>query len=105
MHPLAPVKPLLEILLSLSGEIFCQNAAEIFLVDERSCERIPLLASLVNFAFCVGAFYSDDYNERIATLLYENGKRYFLRSNSLSLFSPVKAMVIFIWVDDVQGLH
>jgi len=99
MYPLASVAPLIRILSTLSGEIFCQDANGIFRVDDESCKRIPLIASLVNFAFYIGAYYSDNYSEQLATMLYDNGKRYYLHSNSSSLLSPVKTMVIFIWVE------
>ena len=103
MHPLASVEPLTGILSALSGEIFRQDGNEIFTVDDALCDRIPLIASIVNFAFCIGAYYSDSYNERLAMRLYDNGKRLFLQSNSSSLVSPVKTMVIFIWVNHVHG--
>ena len=89
---------------SLSSDIFCQDPPELFTVDQASCERDPLIASLVNFAFCVGASYSDDYNERHMMMLYNNETKYFALSNSSAAFFNVKALVIFIRVSYVTEL-
>ena len=99
MHPVVSIR-FVSIISDLSREFFHQQTTDVFSVDHPSCQRYPLMAALINFVLCLGGHYSESYNERLAKVLYENGREYFLKSSSDSsyLCSSVRVMVVFIWV-------
>jgi len=98
LHPFASANAIDGILRSCSERLFRIDANP-FVPNDDLCSAMPLTASFTNFALCVGAHYSrDDYNVEAASSLYENGKRYF-RSHSMPFdVSPVRALIIFLWV-------
>lgn len=101
MHPLAPLEHINPILSSHSAKIFRRDSTDIFLVDDALCQRMRLIACLVHLALCIGSYYSEDFSPLLFSRLYENGKTYYPDEEASSICSPVKAMVIFLWVSDI----
>lgn len=103
MYPIVSVQ-FISIISTLSNDFLRQETTGVLCNNHPLSERYPLIAALCNLVLCLGGHYSENYNERLAKVLYDNGKKYFLKSSSSCLGSSVRAVVVFILVYGFLGL-